>query len=202
MSQWSQEPKEFTICNDKSRADQPEQPHSFTCIKNQGNCGFWWGRQDVPEEKGCAEKGNSSCLHASAHQSQVTHPISFKALNGIVETFLCCLLAASSHARSLYLPQKDLRKKTLLTLFTWEQAFCWPFWQLMVRRVEAEVKGQWARLQPSWDSNVQLALTPTEIPLLNGTGAEDNPKLGKKQQESPHNTTSMIPATPLKQWSV
>lgn len=114
------------------------------------------------EKRTCIRKDTPPCLHASTHQSHVTHPISFEKLNGIIDTFLhVCWQLRHMFCVHLILVRLTGAKIPTVTqcLFTWELACCWPLWQLLVGRVEGRARGQRAQLQSSWDSNAQLALT-------------------------------------------
>ena len=159
----------------KSWADQPELPHSLHAVNGNQEilalCNT--EREDSLRRKVVGEKESS---HASAHQSQVTHPISFETLNGIADAFLhiCCLL--HHMLGSFNYPRKNLlgqRHFTTLPLFTCERVCCHPLWQFLEGREEARVTGHQAQLKSSWDSNVDHTLTPTYIPLPHDTVAED-----------------------------
>lgn len=87
-----------TLKTMKSWADQPEQPHSFTCNGNQGNLGEAEGGQS--REKRLSER--KQLLPAQAHhQAQAPHPISFET-EWYRWCIPSCLLAVSSHALPHY----------------------------------------------------------------------------------------------------
>lgn len=92
-----------TLKTMKSWADQPEQPHSFTCNGNQGNLGEAEGGQS--RVKRLSER--KQLLPAQAHhQAQAPHPISFETRCWMVSlmhsfVFAGCFVTCSASLSSL-----------------------------------------------------------------------------------------------------